>query len=96
MWLLVETCSLISAMRQRTNVEKVAYNDARNFVEGLTASELTELKELGCKFHYVLQVPGTALFVPCGWLAVERVQRGFVIYGVRKTVVTQSVAAHSS
>ena len=85
---------MFSALRVILCEDKISYDVAKEFLANLDASGLPALLANGCTVYAVYQKPHEVLFVPSGWLMAEMCVRGVLIYGVRKSLVTQSECSH--
>ena len=64
--------------------------------ESLDAAKLKQVHDAGCKVYSVALKPNDALWVPVGWIAGEMSSKGVLLYGVRKSVATQTAQPHAN
>ena len=94
-WILCNLADLLSALRVVHAKDSINMKECIDYVKQFTIESIEPAVNAGCQFFTVLQSSNSALFVPTGWMAVEKVGRGMVIYGVRKITITQSTLSHT-
>eukprot|EP00972_Heterocapsa_arctica_P114056 16440464-Heterocapsa_arctica.AAC.1 len=79
--------------RAKSGRPEVKYDELRNHILELKASDFEKYLAEGCSVVIATLTPYQILYVPAGWLVAEHAHVGSLVYGCRKTVVHQSVAA---
>ena len=95
-WIVMETASLIAALRTELQTDSIGFDDLEEKVGSLTADTLENCKKHGLKSFSCVQKANEAVFVPAGWITAEQSVSGMLIYGFRSTLLLRSEASHSS
>ena len=96
-WAIFEISSLIASMKMILGKDDLGGLDGvTDFVRHLDDGRLKAFHQHGCVPHIVVQKANEVLWVPCGFLAVEKCVKGILIYGLRKSVLYKSLKALAS
>ena len=93
-WLAMEVCSLLAALRIDSPLESININELRELVAEFTFESLQVLVRKGMQLRFVVQSAMETVYVPTGWLCVEQVTRGVLVYGLRASLMLKGFAAH--
>jgi hypothetical protein len=91
--MMFETKALVSAMRIILQVDKLKLTEVQDFLASLERDGIAELVKNGCTPILVEQKADSILYVPVGYVTVEQVMSGVLIYGLRRTVIVSHIDA---
>ena len=89
--LLFEVRSLVPALRTWLKKDTFGIDEVEQLIASFGRDELAELKRHSCRMIALTLAPEQLLYIPTGWILAERVVKGNLIYGCRKTLLTASV-----
>lgn len=75
---------------------KITYDDLMRELLALDVEGLRRLKAAGAVVYYIELKAWQTLYVPSGWLVLERASDNALNYGIRKTAAFEHEAAYSS
>ena len=75
---------LVACDEEAVSSEKL--NDVIEAVQGLSEQDLKKLQGEGVKIFYHKLEKEQMVWIPCGWVLIERVKSSNLTYGVRKSV----------
>ena len=70
--------------------DTIPISELQDLIENLTSSDLDKANASGCPMLTCMQTKGDLLYLPAGWMTVELVTKGVLVYGVRKTFFIRS------
>jgi hypothetical protein len=86
--------SLVAAMKIETRQDVIKMDALPGFMKAIDGSALTNLvSNGGLKAYYIRQLAHSAIYIPPGYILCERLAKGVLVYGTRKTVVLRSSSA---
>ena len=94
-----EVCSTVVPLHALKEAAGEALNEKdglAKYVDNLDSAKLSALYEQGVKIYYAMQGPLTALYVPPGWLLIDKCTTGQLITSVRLAVLHASTQARSN
>ena len=90
-WIMLPMSKLAPFLRTLAGMDDILLNDLTKLVANTSATDFAQLAaQHSCQPLYVEQQPLDTVFVPAGWIVLEHVQRGVLIYGVRKSWLLES------
>ena len=78
---------------QVTMSEPATATGIKDFMLNLGAESINKLAEAGAEIHHVEHKAEEVLYIPTGWVVVERSKNGLLLYGVRKSFFFKGAAA---
>ena len=85
-----EVCSTVVPLHALKEAAGEALNEKdglAKYVDDLSDAKLSSLHEQGVPFYFANQGPLTALYVPPGWLLIDKITTGQLITSVRAAVL---------
>ena len=92
-WLIFETKVLVPALKISLGKDKLSITEVYTYLEDVGEKSLQELSDTGAKPFYAVQSSNTMLFVPVGFIALEKCTKGVLVYGLRRTCVIREASA---
>ena len=90
----IDTAKLVTCMKAIFNKDQFGLKEMTDFCENIDAASLKDLQGRGLTIFTAVQKAHEVVYVPTGWLLGEMSVRGVLIYGVRRALVVESLAAH--
>ena len=78
---------------QVTMSEPATATGIKDFMLNLGAESINKLAEAGAEIHHAEHKAEEVLYIPTGWVVVERSKNGLLLYGVRKSFFFKGAAA---
>ena len=94
-----EVCSTVVPLHALKEAAGEALNQKdgmAKYVDNLSDAKLSSLHEQGVPFYFANQGPLTALYVPPGWLLIDKCTTGQLITSVRLAVLHATEKARSN
>ena len=73
--------------------DKLGMSDVEEFVANMEKESILKLAGSGCSVYRAVSKPESILFVQPGWLLIEQVISGVLVYGFRRSCILASTKA---